>query len=286
MSSLPGAAQTVDFGVLKEHGQVQFSNAAPVDVTVTNGDPLDGGNNPGPYFITGFDKVTPDGTTSTVTTPSNSRALTWDPSDSRQEIYSNGYASESALDAAFVNGTYSIASTAGSSGPLTVGSTSYPTLPQVLTVNGGTPTWSNGDLVLDASPGVANTITWTQDANWSNSVGSHSDFELFPLTGGQSFDIDSSVFALANASSTPLDTYTYTIAAGTLVSGDTYQGIIDYTQLTSESGSSSGYNVAGDQNDLYFTVQAVPEPSSRWLLIVGLAGFAFWFRREIRDALR
>lgn len=216
--------QTLEgFGVGKKLDYLQISSATPTSQTII-GDP------DGPFHfsadITGSSlnlfspvpKVTlPNATQYNLAGDSMSMGL------------SASYASKSALDTAYANGTYNF-TVGGTTYPAALGSTDlYPAEIPRLT-NG---TWDGvGKLVVNAASGT--TLNFSSFSNYTGGVGGIISFNLYAVNGnavGAELVAVESI-ALTGYPSDPALT-TYTIAAGFLQADRTYYGELSFARVTS-----------------------------------------------------
>jgi hypothetical protein len=157
--------------------------------------------------------------------------------------FNEGFTSQSALDAAFANGTYNFTiqtSTPNTyASPLNLGAANYPAVPQIISVTYGpsnaAATWSNGMVVI---PDNTKAITVT----WNNPSGTNDGY----------FQINNTSI---NSNSTPVSN-TFTIAANALSNNTVYQGSIILTNGNGTSSSIPGVNSqASYQSQVNFYLQ-------------------------------
>ncbi len=164
--------------------------------------------------------------------------------------YTNGYANQAALDAAFPNGTYTFHINTSSGGyvvPLALSPESYPVnIPTIL--NSG---WASGDLVVN--PTQSYTFTWR----------GFSGFHLnFGIQGNGTGTFNGAAYSVANPVT---GNASYTLAANTLTAGQTYQATLEFDTATSvnttgvttganHTTASNGIAAFGDQTS--FTILA------------------------------
>ena len=164
--------------------------------------------------------------------------------------YTAGYANQSALDAAFPNGTYTFHINTSSGGyvvPLALSPVSYPVnIPKIS--NSG---WASGDLVVD--PTQSYTFTWN----------GFSGFHLnFGIQGNGTGTFNGAAYSVANPVT---GNASYTLAANTLTAGQTYQATLEFDTATAvnttsvttganHTTASSGIAAFGDQTS--FTIFA------------------------------
>jgi hypothetical protein len=231
----------------------QFSNAAPTPGT-------------NPYL---FQAVETTYTYTSVTGPGGTDSI---PSvaggGGTFKFQSSAFATQAALDTAFPDSTPSTPSTyytfnpSGPSNPLA--GDQYPTAPQLTLVNGATPVWSNGDLVLN--PTIDNTLTWspyvaTNTEGFDYATGGYIQFKL---TGTSVADRQQAL-----GPDGQLAFNTYTVTANTLTQGNTYSLDISYFLADAGTGGST-FNAAGYETDDLITVEAtIPEPFTNGMLLVG-----------------
>jgi hypothetical protein len=173
------------------------------------------------------------------------------------------FATKTALDAAFPNGTYRLTGAAIPALTLNLSTELYPaTTPQVVSVTNGT--WSNGVLVVNPAQSV--TLNFSPFTGYATSgIAGHINFYVAGMTensGGNS-SLESDVFsqAILGAPATPAGLTSYTIPAGWFVSGRVYRAWLDYDTVgtldtTSVSGSGVG-TLFTKEVTLYIGAQSV-----------------------------
>ena len=144
----------------------------------------------------------------------------------------HGFASKSALDAAFANGTYTV--TVGTTAvPLLLGaSDTYPA--EIPTVTGGT--WdANGKLVINAVTGA--TITFNTFSSYAGGgyIGGNVYTISSNFTGNQV--VQQTNINVTGFMTDPLAT-SFTVAPNVLLPGQTYYGELTFGRLTTGNGTS------------------------------------------------
>jgi hypothetical protein len=169
----PAASSKGFYVVEKNQVMVQTSNSAPVDGAGNFSD-----FDPAPYqlFI-----ESPIAGSATGPSPGNTNfALTYDTysTNSPYRYSSAPLASLSSLNSTFPDGTYTVP------GGATVSLTgdTYPTAPQIMSVNGATPVWNaQGQLTLN--PTVSNNIVWSTVSMTNFSTDGNEKFEVKSTNG-------------------------------------------------------------------------------------------------------
>lgn len=222
------------FGVGKKLDYLQNSSATPTSQTII-GDP------DGPFHfsadITGSN-LTLFSPVPKVTLPNSTQYnLT---GDSASLGLSASYASKSALDTAFANGTYNF-TVGGTTYPAALGAADlYPVDTPRLT-NG---TWDGvGKLVVNAASGT--TLNFNTFSEYTQGTGGIISFNLYSVNGntvGAELVAEERVALTGYPPSDPALT-TYTIAAGFLQADRTYYGELSFARVTS-------VNVYTDRNPI------------------------------------
>ncbi len=176
--------------------------------------------------------ITPPGGSSITLTQSNG---------STNFDYSKGYGTQSALDAAFPNGSYTFSISGGPTFSLSLSGNLYPNAPQV---NGGN--WnSSGQLVVDSTQNITlnfNTFTGYGTAG----VLSHMQVQI------QSFDGNTVSLSQTNITPTnPAPFTSYSIPAGTLTPGSIYYCQLEYDTVPADNTTA----VAGDTAATVYTAK-------------------------------
>jgi hypothetical protein len=224
------------------------------------------GNNAPQADVTGgylFQDVESSYTYTTVTGPDGTNTISSVANGGGNYSYkSSAYDTQAALDTAYADGTYTF-NPSGPSSSLT--GDQYPSAPELTAVNGVTPTWSNGDLVLN--PTIQNTFTWTaySATNTEGFTFTTGGEIQFKLTGGS---INLRQTAVGPAGQSAFNNYM--VAANTLSNNSTYN--LDIAYFLSDAGSgTSTFDAAGYEGDNNITVvTATPEPSTVGLLLGGV----------------
>jgi hypothetical protein len=212
-------------------------------------------------------------------------SLILDGSDGGWHNYGSGapaynFASKSAMDAAYPNGTYSF-NVNTTPVTLTLGGTlnadRYPA--EIPTVTNGT--WSGGALVLDA----ANSFTFNFNSFSDYSPNGAIQFSIYStdISGNPTSQLINTMAIAAFAQ--PALT-SYDLVGGTLQAGQIYYGQLDFTRITAFDSTSirGASGIASFERETHFyinTIAAVPEPAglAGWL---GAAALAVAIGRRVR----
>ena len=210
----------------------------------------------------------------TVTSPGGSGGnltVAWDASNNQYKSRTTS-ATQAALDAAFFDGTYVMKMTLA--GPVvkninlainpggSPSSYNYSTdIPQILQVNGATPTWVtiSGTPYLQLNPSISNTLTWNTFTKLEQNdligldLGTNNPFQQFTT-----------------------QTTSFTIVAGTYTAGQTYGGKLEFDHLTAKDTDtvSGATGQAGYGVKTGFNIQAIPEPSTVLMFAAGILTLA------------
>jgi uncharacterized repeat protein (TIGR03803 family) len=241
---------TSRYTVSKSHVLVQTANTAPVN---SSGDR--GGYDASPYeFHLDSPVAGTDTGPNSKTYPLVYNPYGGDNDTGNFEFSSGAVASQATLDSTYANGNYTMVN--GTTVALT-GSV-YPNVPQVMSVNGGTPVWNAlGQLVLD--PTVANTITWTafNEAASTFATNGHVDAQI-ESNNSNNLDIELQSGA-TETNLAPINSLT--IPANAMTVNDTYVGRIQYFLASALTNPNPGvYDVAGYATTTNFTAVAQPSP--------------------------
>jgi hypothetical protein len=221
--------------------------------------------------------------TPSITLPaSGSDNLIFDSSSDGWHIYGTGsptynFASQSALDTAFPNGTYTMTI---NSSPITLklagsgGASVYPT--DIPTVTNGT--WVGGVLLLNA----ANSFNFDFNTFSTYASGGGIGFSLY-ATDGSGNATTQLVNQFTNSAQTAALT-SYNLLAGTLQPGQTYYAQLDFAQITALNttsiGGATGFADFENETSFYITTAAVPEPADLgWLFGAVVVAVAMARRR-------
>jgi len=168
--------------------------------------------------------------------------------------YSQSFGAQSAMDAAFPNGTYSFSVSGHPGFTLALTGNSYPNVPEIM---GGT--WnSSGQLVVDPTQTV--TLNFNSFANYGMSgAGSHEEIQIQTIDGNL-VSLDQGYTTPGN----PSPFASYVIPAGTLAPGSAYQCELQFAtapafNTTDVSGDTCAtvYSVT-----TYFTIVTSGTPAS------------------------
>lgn len=204
-------------------------------------------------------------TAASVTLPSGSSATSPQALSNANDgtgnfVFEAKFPDQTTLDSNYANGTYSMSITGASStvyhdNNLVLTGDTYPTTtPTISNTN-----WSNGALQVD--PSASFTLNWNafSDAP-QNGTG------RVVLTLQNTATQQSVFFSFLPSSAT-----SHTFAAGFFQAGQTYQGSIDFLKTvtfdTSQVGEAIG--IAAYARETGFTIDAVPEPSTIWMMLLG-----------------
>jgi hypothetical protein len=186
---------------------------------------------------------------------------------------------KSNMDAAFANGDYTLNSNS-SFVTLTLGSGGadlYTSAPLFTVTNGTfTPFWSGG--VLRVDPTQTLTIT---SGTFSGFVANQSFIGLDVEGGSNNLNLRATTF-----SDMSLNTVSLNVSSGSILSGQTYSGILEFIRWTEvDTTTVSGVTaVAGFASITSFSIQAVPEPSTYAAIIGALALAGVMLARRRRAA--
>ena len=237
-------------GVIKQAVKVQTSTSSPV------GAPASNVFAPGPYDF--FAKGTNPGS---VSGPNGGSQLLYISGEQDYDFVSGAETSTTSLNTAYPDGTYTLSN----GGTVSLSGDVYPSVPQVTLVNGATPVWTSGQLVLN--PLIANTITFSaytgSNANYKFSTGGT---EIAEVYGNQdSVDVTQRAFGPEGDSTFT----TLTIPANTLTTGNTYTGDLQYildSYVSFADPTTNTYNFAGYSHVTYYTIAATPPPQQTYLV--------------------
>jgi hypothetical protein len=255
------SAQTIsNYGVVKTHFVVQTSSSAPIDDS----------NNA--YGLSAYVFGTGLSGTYSFTTPGGTAAspqnLTVTSTQADFNSDSTPFANSGALNAAYADGTYSMAlpnsmGGAQSANLQTYTADAYPNAPII------SGTWSGGFLQIDPTQNYSLTF---------------SSFSGFSSTNPSADSISMNINGIGTNYFSNTAVTTFLITAGTLTAGNTYNASLRFNNNFSDYGS----NISGATGNFSFTtevafqIQAVPEPSAYAAIFgaLALAGVVVHRRRQ------
>jgi hypothetical protein len=274
--ALPLRAQTVVSNIFVFEGTIyqQTSSGAPI----VHPDPTP--HAPGPYYLDVGVVGTGISSAPSFTGPSNGSTLLTLSADPTRWDFKSGFSTAAALTTAYPDGTYSVTVPGFNSGqPVNLAlSGSFPgSIPAVI---GSSPTWSGGDLIVNANTGA--TLNFSSFAEYSTSNPTYhyrERLDIAPPTGPSFGQLAVSAFNDPSFTS-------YTIAPGALTAGDTYRVVLEYDILSDDQtvGGASAWAIRSNQTEFFIT--AIPEPST-YALCAGLFMLTSvaWRRRRLgRDS--
>ena len=251
--------------IYKENVQVQTSNSAPVNASPNT--PLVN-NDTAPYGL-----LAQNATGGSVTGPGagSPYALGFKgDTDGDKYRYSTGSLAAligaGGLNTLYPDGTYTFKDTQGNTlASLSLTGDVYPNVPQVLLVNGLTPTWNGqGQLVLD--PTIDNVISWTAftttNPSYNALTGGHISAQFSNSNSNDSVDIELESGAIKSKGDISAPFTSLRIPANSMTNGNTYNGNIEYF-LASSGNFTDGVatSAAGYITDNTFTaVATTPTP--------------------------
>lgn len=228
----------------------------------------------------------------TVTTPVPSTTTSFDltpPDLTHGWQYRPGFDSQTAMDTALKNGTYSVSLANGAATPFNVALSGdlYPNS-TMATLTGGN--WvGNVYQINPADAWTLNTGTYVDNFLFSNAR-----IEIDIWGGGIDFTKDAGAASMYPYSGTDLsatmDLNSTDAGAPTFLAGNTYvvdirfSRIVDYQDIGVALGQAAGsaHSVGLYESSLSFSIQAIPEPSTYAAMAGALAlAVAAWRRRRI-----
>lgn len=203
--------------------------------------------------------------------------FTFNAGEGSWEFNSNGsFASQSALDTAFANGTYNL-TIGGINFALNLTGDFYPNNP-LATVSAGT--WSGGKLVLTLAEAAAG---FTISTNAFSGFVNDGTFRIGIDGDGASYVQNTETFSTSS--------HSMNVAGGALTGGNTYHFNLEFNRIVSSSTAmqptlgASALGIAAYTVITSFDVQVIPEPSTYAMIlgVLALAGVVIHRRRKLQQ---